>query len=173
MKHTILSAPYGCAGEGCAVPAAGAWTPSGRPGNGASGRAGEAYYYGQPTQNVPAGGRLMLTVYSPAGSGNAVEALRLGEGRWLISYSVNASSIDPGCPVNNPACTATLGISPWINGVNFPRGSSFATIRAEGSAALGSSFIADLTGDENSLGFYNPSQQATNYQLLNVTAYRV
>lgn len=175
MKHNVISAPYGCAGEGRTVPVFSAWAQN-EPSisvNCDNVCAGEALYYGQPTQNVPAGGRLMLTAYSPAGNGNAVDSIRLGEGRWVITYAVNASALESACPVNDPACTVTLGVSPWINGTNFPRGSSFATLRAEGSTALGSSFVVDLTGAENTLGFYNPGQLPTNYQLLNITATRV
>lgn len=130
-------------------------------------------YYGQATQNVPAGSQLLLTRYSPAGDATPQEAVTLPRGRYLISYGVNASAINAGCPLNDPACTVTLGVAPWLNRENFTRGGSFATIRAEGSTTLGSTFVASLNNEQNVIGFYNPGQQDTNYQLLNVTIRRV
>ena len=130
-------------------------------------------YYGQPTQNVPSGAQLLLTRYSPAGDGSPQQGIALPRGRYVITYGVNASALNASCPMNDPSCTVTLGIAPRLNGENFPRGGSFATIRAEGSASLSSTFVASLNGDQNTLGFYNPSRSDINYQLLNVTTSRV
>lgn len=130
-------------------------------------------YFGQATQNVPAGSQLLLTQYSPAGDATPQQAIRLPRGRYMISYSVNASAVNAGCPMNDPACTVTLGIAPWLNRENFTRGGSFATIRAEGSTTLSSTFVVSLNNEQNNIGFYNPGQQDTNYQLLNVTIHRV
>lgn len=130
-------------------------------------------YYGQATQNVPSGARLLLTRYSPAGDATPQTSITLPRGRYLISYSVNTSAINAGCPMNDPSCTVTLGVAPWLNGENFSRGGSFATLRAEGSATLSSTFVVSLNNDQNTVGFYNPGQQDTNYQLLNMTISRV
>lgn len=130
-------------------------------------------YYGQATQNVPAGSQLILTRYSPAGDATPQSTVTLPRGRYLISYSVNASALNAGCPMSDPSCTVTLGIAPRLNGENFPRGGSFATIRAEGSTTLSSTFVTSLNSDQNTLGFYNPSQHDINYQLLNITISRI
>lgn len=128
-------------------------------------------YYGQARQNAPAGAKLLLTRYSPAGETG--QAVALPKGRYLVSYSVNASAVNPSCAIHDPACTATLGVAPWLNGEDFSRGGSFATIRAEGSAALGSTFVVALDGEENTIGLYNPGKEETNYQLLNMTISRL
>jgi len=133
----------------------------------------DVLYYGQATQNVPANATLIFTRYSPAGNAEPQNAIALPAGRYLIAYSVNASAMDAGCPLSDPACTVTVGLAPWINRTNFPRGGSFATIRAEGSAALGSTFVVTLPNEQNAIGFYNPGPQDTNYQLLNVTITRI
>ncbi len=130
-------------------------------------------YFGQAAQNVPAGTRLLLTRYFPAGDTASQTEVRLPRGRYLIAYSVNASAVSAGCPINDPACTVTLGIAPRLNGEEFPRGGSFATIRAEGSAALSSNFVTSLGAEQNTVSLYNPSRQETNYQLLNMTISRV
>jgi len=133
----------------------------------------DVLYYGQATQNVPANATLIFTRYSPAGNAEPQNAITLPAGRYLIAYSANASAMDAGCPLSDPACTVTVGLAPWINRMNFPRGGSFATIRAEGSATLGSTFVVTLPNEQNAFGFYNPGPQDTNYQLLNVTITRV
>ena len=91
--------------------------------------------------------------------------MNLPAGRFVITYSVNASAA-------NAAAGATLGIAPQINGVAFPRGGSFATVPAGGSAALSASFIATLTNPVNVLRFYNTGADATTYQLLNISITR-
>ncbi len=133
----------------------------------------DVLYYGQATQNVPANATLILTRYAPAGSAEPQNAVTLPMGRYLITYAANASAMDAGCPLSDPTCTVTVGLAPWINRANFPRGGSFATLRAEGSAALGSTFVVTLPNEQNAIGFYNPGPLDTNYQLLNVTITRV
>lgn len=130
-------------------------------------------YFGQATQNVPSGASLILTRYSPAGDATPQRAVSLPRGRYLIAYSVNASAINAGCPMSDPSCTVTLGIAPRLNGTDFPRGGSFATHRAEGSTTLSSNFVVSLSNDQNTVGFYNPSQQDVNYQLFNLTISRI
>lgn len=125
----------------------------------------QAQYYGYPTQQTAAGGSLVFSRYSPPDDGEAGTTLNLPAGRFLISYSVNASR-------TGAADAETLGVAPRINGVAFPRGGSFATVPAGGSAALSASFIVTLTNAVNTLGFYNTGAAETTYQLLNISIAR-
>lgn len=124
----------------------------------------QAQYYGYPVQEVAGGGALTFSRYSPPDDGEAVTGVLLPAGRFIISYSVNASAVD--------GTEETLGIAPQINGVAFPRGGSFATVPAGGSGTLSSSFIVTLTNQSNSLGFYNTGAANTSYQLLNISITR-
>ncbi len=184
MKHPIYQTTYACKGAGCpeatslqaradAVPMNVTQGPQ-PPVDCCCACSGETVqYYGQASQNVRAGAQLIFTRYDPLGSGSSQTAVELPAGRYLVSYGVNASALNANCERSDPTCTVTVGIAPWINQVNFPRGGSFATFRAEGSEALGSSFIVDLTQQSNTIGFYNTSPFDVNYQLLNFTVSRV
>ncbi len=130
-------------------------------------------YLGHPTQTVGAGGNLVFSRYSPSSDAEPAATLTLPQGRYLITYSTNASTNATTCRPADPTCTATLGIAPRINNVPFPRGGSFATVRAEGSSTLSSSFVINMPETANTLGFLNTGSLATTYQLLNVTVTRI
>lgn len=124
----------------------------------------QAQYYGYPTQQAAGGGALVFSRYSPPDDGDAVSSILLPPGRFIISYSANASATD--------GAEATLGLAPQINGVAFPRGGSFATVPAGGSATLSTSFVVTLSNQSNALGFYNTGTANTTYQLLNISITR-
>ena len=128
----------------------------------------EARYYGYPNQETEPGGSLLLSRYFPADDGAASELLCLPCGRYLVTYSVNASAAEPGA-----SNTVTLGVAPVVNGVAFPRGGSFATVPDDGSGTLSSTFLVSLPQAVNTLGFYNTGALRTDYQLLNVSIVRV
>lgn len=71
-----------------------------------------------------------------------------------------------------------MGILPRINGVDFPRGGSFATV-AYGvdthSTTLTSSFVVSLPNAANTVSFVSTTQSqfTTDFQLLNITVTRV
>ena len=139
-------------------------------GCGSCGCAGQAdvTYYGFAAQETASGASLSFSRYSPAEDASPSTAAYLPGGRYLVSYSVNASAAQAVS-----SSTATLGIAPAINGVAFPRGGSFATVPADGSAALSSTFVATLPNAVNTLGFYNTGALTTSYQLLNIVVSRL
>lgn len=126
----------------------------------------QAQYFGHPTQEVAAGGSLIFSRYSPPEDADPAASLMLPCGKYLISYSVNASAA-------GAADSATLGSHRRSTGWAFPRGGSFATVPAGGSAALSSSFIVSLSNAANTVSFYNTGALSTTYQLLNISVIRV
>ena len=131
-------------------------------------RTGDVRYFGYAVQQVAPAGELLMARYCPAEDTEPSPTVYLPGGRYLVSYSVNASAAQAV-----PSSTATLGIAPAINGVAFPRGGSFATVPADGSAALSSTFVATLPNAVNTLGFYNTGALTTSYQLLNIAVSRL
>lgn len=137
----------------------------------------DVQYFGYPSQTVSAGGILTLSRFSPACDEDPASAISLPCGKYLISYSVNASAnlVRGTTPVPT---TVTMGILPRINGVDFPRGGSFATV-AFGvdthSTTLTSSFVVSLPNADNTVSFVSTTQSqfTTDFQLLNITVTRV
>lgn len=137
-------------------------------GNSCGGACTDARYFGYPNQEVAPGDSLLLSRYFPPEDAESSEAICLPCGRYLVTYSVNASAAEPGA-----SDTVTLGVAPVVNGVAFPRGGSFATVPDDGSGTLASTFMICLPRAVNTVGFYNTGALRTSYQLLNVSVTRV
>ena len=121
-----------------------------------------AEYYGYPTQVAAPNASLVFSRYLPAEDADASDVLTLPCGKYLVQYTANAS-------VAGSQAASPVALTPVINGVEFPRGASFATAPAGGSTTLSASFMVSLTDRCNTLSFRNTGIQATTYDLVNIS----
>lgn len=105
---------------------------------------------------------LVFSRYQPAEDADPSDVLTLPCGKYLIQYTANAA-------VSGSPMQATLALTPVINGVEFPRGSSSATAPAGGVTTLASSFLVSLPEGCNTLSFRNTATVATTYDRLNIS----